>query len=56
MLILPKAGHILANCRDKKIDYICKSLIEDLKRREVDKKERIERAIKIKDKEKQNLQ
>ena len=39
-------GHITANCRDKKIDYIYERLIEDLKRREEDKKERIERAIK----------
>ena len=44
-----RLGNIAANCRDKKIDFIYERLIEDLKRREEDKKERIERAIKKKE-------
>ena len=44
-----RLGHIAANCRDKKIDYIYERLKEDLKRRVKDKKERIERAIKRKE-------
>jgi hypothetical protein len=43
-----RLGHIAANCRDKKIDFIYERLTEDLKKREEDKKERIERAIKKK--------
>ena len=44
-----------AKCRDKKIDYIYERLIEDLKRREEDKKERIVRAIKRKEQKETEL-
>ena len=48
-----RLGHITFNCREKKIDFIYARLIEDLKKNDEEKEERIEKGKKSK--EKQNL-